>query len=110
MLRLGQSSGCAAPCGRRPRLSTRGAGTRGSRAVGGARRGHAFSGPQRGLGSRVFKSALVAAAVLTPVLGGQTGEMAAEVLPSARWQYCGAPDGSQRAVLGKDCGAGAVLL
>uniref|UniRef100_A0A2K6DE29 RNA polymerase I subunit E n=1 Tax=Macaca nemestrina TaxID=9545 RepID=A0A2K6DE29_MACNE len=25
--------------------------------------------------------------------------MAAEVLPSARWQYCGAPDGSQRAVL-----------
>uniref|UniRef100_A0A2I2YEH7 RNA polymerase I subunit E n=1 Tax=Gorilla gorilla gorilla TaxID=9595 RepID=A0A2I2YEH7_GORGO len=25
--------------------------------------------------------------------------MAAEMLPSARWQYCGAPDGSQRAVL-----------
>ncbi|XP_054356250.1 DNA-directed RNA polymerase I subunit RPA49 isoform X2 [Pongo pygmaeus] len=67
--------------------------------MGGARRGHAFSGPQRGLGSGVFGSALVAAAVLTPVLGGQTGEMAAEELPSARWQYCGAPDGSQRAVL-----------
>uniref|UniRef100_G3TYS8 RNA polymerase I subunit E n=1 Tax=Loxodonta africana TaxID=9785 RepID=G3TYS8_LOXAF len=27
------------------------------------------------------------------------GEMAAEVLPSARWLYCGEPDGSQRAVL-----------
>lgn len=33
--------------------------------------------------------------------------MAAEVLSSARWQYCGEPDESQRAVLGKDCGAGA---
>ncbi|ELW69862.1 DNA-directed RNA polymerase I subunit RPA49 [Tupaia chinensis] len=28
--------------------------------------------------------------------------MAAEVLPSARWLYCGEPDESQRAVLGKD--------
>lgn len=35
--------------------------------------------------------------------------MAAEVLPSARWLYCGDPEESQRALLGKDCGAGAEL-
>uniref|UniRef100_A0A8C2VT85 RNA polymerase I subunit E n=1 Tax=Chinchilla lanigera TaxID=34839 RepID=A0A8C2VT85_CHILA len=33
------------------------------------------------------------------VLGGGAVEMAAEMLPSARWQYCGEPDESQRAVL-----------
>ena len=32
--------------------------------------------------------------------------MAAEVLPSAQWLYCGEPDDGQRAVLGNDCGAG----
>lgn len=44
---------------------------------------------------------------LTPGLGDRSGAMAAEVLPSAKWLYCGEPDESQRAVLGKDCGAGA---
>ena len=33
--------------------------------------------------------------------------MAAEVFPSARWQYCGEPDDSQSALLGKYCEAGA---
>lgn len=33
--------------------------------------------------------------------------MAAAALPSAKWLYCGEPDESQRAVLGKGCGAGA---
>ncbi|XP_062938313.1 DNA-directed RNA polymerase I subunit RPA49 [Cynocephalus volans] len=41
----------------------------------------------------------MAAAVLTPGLGGQTGETAAEVSPTARWLYCGEPDENQRAVL-----------
>lgn len=48
----------------------------------------------------------VAAAVLTPVIGGWRGEMAEEVFPSARWQYCREPDDSQSALLGKYCEAG----
>uniref|UniRef100_A0A8C8YQP8 RNA polymerase I subunit E n=1 Tax=Prolemur simus TaxID=1328070 RepID=A0A8C8YQP8_PROSS len=41
----------------------------------------------------------MASAVLTLGTGGQTGEVAAEVLPSARWLYCGEPEEIQRAVL-----------
>ena len=72
---------------------------------GGARRGHASSGPERCL--RVCLNALLAPAVSVIGLGVWRGEMAAEVLPSARWLYCGEPDESQRALLGKDCEAGA---
>lgn len=72
---------------------------------GGARRGPASSGPERFL--RVCLNELLDAAVLAPRLGVWRGEMAAEVLPSARWLYCGEPDESQRALLGKDCEAGA---
>ncbi|KAJ8794485.1 hypothetical protein J1605_018938 [Eschrichtius robustus] len=64
---------------------------------GGARRGHASSGPERCL--RVCLNALLAPAVLVTGLGVWRGEMAAEVLPSARWLYCGEPDESQRALL-----------
>lgn len=52
-------------------------------------------------------NALVAETVLTRGFGRRS-EMAEEVLPSAKWLYCGEPNESQRAVLGKDCGAGAV--
>lgn len=52
-------------------------------------------------------NAQVAETVLTRGLGRRS-EMAEEALPSAKWLYCGEPDESQRAVLGKDCGAGAV--
>lgn len=72
---------------------------------GGARRGPAFSGPERCL--CVCLNVLLATAVLDPGFGVWRGEMAAEVLPSARWLYCGEPDESQRALLGKDCEAGA---
>ncbi|XP_036116979.1 DNA-directed RNA polymerase I subunit RPA49 [Molossus molossus] len=44
-------------------------------------------------------NALVAEALLTFGLGVQRGDMANEVLPSAKWLYCGEPDESQRAVL-----------
>lgn len=73
-------------------------------------------GATRPAASRLFRAtalpprvtdALVAETVLTSGLGDRRGAMAAEVLPSAKWLYCGEPDESQRAVLGKDCGAGA---
>lgn len=41
------------------------------------------------------------------MLDGQTEDMETEVQQSARWLYCGEPDDRQKAVLGKDCGAGA---
>ncbi|KAM7093141.1 DNA-directed RNA polymerase I subunit RPA49 isoform 1-T1 [Molossus nigricans] len=44
-------------------------------------------------------NALVAEALLTFGLGVQRGDMANEVLPSAKWLYCGEPDESQKAVL-----------
>lgn len=70
--------------------------------------GHASSGPLCYLG--VWGNPCVARTVLTPGLGGRRDEMAAEVLSSAKWLYCGEPDESQRAVLGKDCGAGTEFL
>lgn len=54
---------------------------------------------------RVWSTVLVAETVLTSRLGCYRREMAVEMLPSAKWLYCGEPDESQRAVLGNDCGA-----
>lgn len=88
--------------------------------VGGATRlgAQAAARVGRGLaGARPFRLAVLSPRVdnwsggcrcLNSWVWRQTGGMAAEVLPSARWLYCGEPDESQRAVLGKDCGAGAV--
>ena len=65
--------------------------------------------PVRRASSACALKELLAAAVLTPGIRGWRGQMAAEVFPSARWQYCGEPDDSQSALLGKYCEAEAAF-